>query len=386
MIKYLLRNRIGLLAIIGLIILIGCEKKSEEVPPSVIENINPICVFIDPMDGSVLELTDFINLSVEVSDIDGEIDKVEFYIDNIGMGQVNTFPYLYKWQTTVSDTGIHIVRAVATDNDGGRAESSVEFAIEIKEVGRVPIAEFFAETTLIGSGLDLQFADYSEFEPTSWLWSFGDGSTSSQQNPIKRYSEDGNYTVSLTVVNEFGSDIETKVDYITVGLYNTYTDPRDGNVYDIIEIGNQTWFAENLRTHESGHSWSTSYGRLYEWGFGHNVIPEGWHIPSRSEWQQLISSLGGENVAGGKMKESGADSWDAPNIGATNESFFAARGGGYRDYEPTGYYNEGKEVRYWIDEGGEPWVSYIALYNDQSNVSYGTMHTWGGCYYRLVKD
>jgi len=277
-------------------------------------------------------------------------------------------------------TLVFFVLMLSCSKDDGESDPIQE------QPSRAPIAEFTVDTIMHELNDDFQFFDQSEFIPTNWLWTFSDGSTSTQQNPKKRFDAEGDYSVTLTVTNSFGSDSKVKVDYVTVGRYNTFKDPRDGEVYDIVSIGNQTWFAENLRTKLSGYSWSTNYGRLYEWGFGHHAIPDGWHIPSRSEWQQLISFLGGENVAGGKMKERGNDSWDAPNLGATNESFFTARAGGYRDYDPSGYYNQGTEVRFWVDEGSEPWVSYIALQNDESNITFGTMHTLGGCYYRLVKD
>jgi len=63
----------------------------------------------------------------------------------------------------------------------------------------------------------------------------------------------------------------------------------------------------------------------------HSVCPTGWHIPTDAEWTILISYLGGENVAGGKLKERGTAHWKSPNTGATNESGFTALQGGKRD-------------------------------------------------------
>ena len=59
------------------------------------------------------------------------------------------------------------------------------------------------------------------------------------------------------------------------------------------------------------------------------ICPEGWHLPSDTEWKQLTDYLG-EN-AGGKLKEAGTTHWNAPNTEATNESGFTALPGGYRD-------------------------------------------------------
>jgi len=52
--------------------------------------------------------------------------------------------------------------------------------------------------------------------PTSWFWEFGDGNTSTEQNPTHIYSNPGLYTVSLTVSNQYGSDTETKTFYVEV--------------------------------------------------------------------------------------------------------------------------------------------------------------------------
>ena len=60
------------------------------------------------------------------------------------------------------------------------------------------------------------------------------------------------------------------------------------------------------------------------------ACPDGWHLPSDAEWTTLTTYLGGESVAGGKMKEAGESHWTSPNTGATNESGFTALPGGYR--------------------------------------------------------
>lgn len=75
------------------------------------------------------------------------------------------------------------------------------------------------------------------------------------------------------------------------------------------------------------------YGRLYNWpaALDAKFAPSGWHVPTQEEWTQLIGYLGGETVAGGKMKEIGTAYWNNPNTGATNESGLNMRGGGTRN-------------------------------------------------------
>ncbi len=68
------------------------------------------------------------------------------------------------------------------------------------------------------------------------------------------------------------------------------------------------------------------------------ICPTGWHLPSDAEWTTLTTYLGGESVAGGKMKEAGESHWTSPNTGATNESGFTALPGGYRLYLGSFYF------------------------------------------------
>lgn len=77
----------------------------------------------------------------------------------------------------------------------------------------------------------------------------------------------------------------------------------------------------------------TTYGKLYNW-FAVNdprgLAPTGWHIPSDAEWTALSTTLGGDAVSGGKMKEAGTPHWTSPNTGGNNNSGFAGLPGGGR--------------------------------------------------------
>ena len=125
----------------------------------------------------------------------------------------------------------------------------------------------------------------------------------------------------------------------------------DNNNYTTIQIGTQTWMENNLNsTHypdgttanyfDYDHDPNNSliYGRLYAWSPAMNgaassntnpsnvqgICPNGWHLPSEAEWQELAGFLGGLNIAGGKLKETGNAHWISPNAGATDETGFTA--------------------------------------------------------------
>jgi uncharacterized protein (TIGR02145 family) len=86
------------------------------------------------------------------------------------------------------------------------------------------------------------------------------------------------------------------------------------------------WYNNNAAANKD------TYGALYNW-YAINtgkLCPSSWHIPTDAEWTILTDYLGGESIAGGKMKESGITHWEDPNINATNESGFTGLPGGYR--------------------------------------------------------
>ncbi len=136
----------------------------------------------------------------------------------------------------------------------------------------------------------------------------------------------------------------------------------DGNNYATVQIGNQNWMAENLKTTHynngdeiptglSNADWNNAiegayavynndpmnanvYGNLYN-GFTvvdeRGICPEGFSIPTVDDWTELEVYLGGENIAGGKLKEVGTEHWLSPNTGGTNESGFTALPSGFKN-------------------------------------------------------
>lgn len=133
-----------------------------------------------------------------------------------------------------------------------------------------------------------------------------------------------------------------------------FTDPRDKKTYGWVKIGNQVWMSENLNYSIPGGSWNFKddpqaaafFGKLYDWKAAQKACPKGWHLPADSEWTVLIDSLGGENIAGGKLKETGFDYWLSPNKEATNSSGFSGIGSGYR-YNEKSYKDLLRMGMYW---------------------------------------
>lgn len=92
------------------------------------------------------------------------------------------------------------------------------------------------------------------------------------------------------------------------------------------------------------------YGKLYNWyavNDSRGLAPQGWHIPSDAEWTTLSTTLGGESVAGGKMKTTGTSRWASPNTGATNECGFSGLPGSHRASSSGTFSNVGHYGYWW---------------------------------------
>ena len=152
--------------------------------------------------------------------------------------------------------------------------------------------------------------------------------------------------------------------------------------------------AENLNYLTSSGSWCyddnssncAKYGRLYNWETAQKVCPDGWHLPSDAEWTQLTNYLGGESVAGGKLKETGTIHWNSPNTGATNESGFTALPGGFRG--SSGAFNcLGEDANIWSATeyfGSE--ACYCCLTFHFSDMELSAYYKTNGFSVRCVKD
>lgn len=166
-------------------------------------------------------------------------------------------------------------------------------------------------------------------------------------------------------------------DYLNPNIsYGEYTDTRDGQVYKTIDVGNYTWFAQNLNLEYNdgeGNSCPGSdpdscakYGRMYTWaaamdtagvystqalecGAGkvcwlidpvQGVCPEGWHLPSNAEWRLLVEAAGGESTAAVALKSTKGWVWNSSNTSGTDDLGFSAIPNGPGEY---GYFWSGTE-------------------------------------------
>jgi PKD repeat protein len=112
--------------------------------------------------------------------------------------------------------GIYTVSLTATNNNGKDTDTKTSYI----NVGMGPKADFrpvIVPSEMNAVPMNVKFADQSTGLPTSWQWAFGDGQTSTEQNPAHTYMTEGTYTVTLTVKNQFGQDTKVMTDLIIVG-------------------------------------------------------------------------------------------------------------------------------------------------------------------------
>ena len=207
------------------------------------ENQPPTGEITSPQTGAEFFKGDNILISVDANDSDGSIKEIKFYIDGIGKYSTITFPYNFDWETEDVETGTHSIKVYAIDNDNLQAESEIDIVVKSNE--------------------------------------------------------------------------------------GEFVDARDNTTYKWIKIGNQIWMAENLAYLPKINSYldvSSSNSRYYVYGYdGTNVseakdltnykkygvlynlsaaqesCPDGWHLPTLDEWDELCEFISNDN--GGYEKD-----------------------------------------------------------------------------------
>jgi len=213
---------------------------------------------------------------------------------------------------------------------------------------------------------------------------------------------EGDQELKVLVKNANGSYIKNiPLTFKATVEGNTFTDPRDGKVYNKVTIGAQTWFAENLNYttgipnvtsdaawaqlannntdaawcyYDNNSDYGETYGVLYTYAAALTACPTGWHLPSNAEWTTLMTYLGGEDIAGGKMKEAGTEHWRSPNTDATNSSGFTGLPGSQRSQFGGFYYIEFNGCFWSVSEynSTQSWA-WLLNYNDgELDSNYGS--------------
>ncbi len=319
-----------------------------------------------------------------------------------------------------------------TDSMDAVNKAYVDMLIDVIENNNISFIDFNASETVVETNETIEFTNASAMSFTSLEWDFGDGNTSNDVNPDHVYISAGTYNVTLSLTNDFTSKSKTKTDYIKV--LPAFTEcgdvvgDIDGNTYETLLIGGQCWMTENLRvTHypdgteipniTNDVAWDylednptadaygyyandsttiDNYGLHYTWpaAMGDNaepgtgiqgICPDGWHIPSDTEFKQLEIYLGmseteaddsglrgtneGSKLAGNSSYWEAGDLIDDIDFGVSGFNAIAASndlGGG------------NQSAHFWTSSclGPDPWrrslnSSYTRIYRSWSDMSSG---------------
>jgi uncharacterized protein (TIGR02145 family) len=188
----------------------------------------------------------------------------------------------------------------------------------------------------------------------------------------------------------------------------------DGNIYKTIKIGSQWWMAENLKVtrfrngdaipmvsalaewgsqNAGAYCWfnndilkKDTCGALYNWSVltdNRLVAPTGWHIPTMAEWLVLTDFLGGDSIAGAKMKSD--SEWFGGGNG-TNSSGFTAFPGGFRDYEGNFMHSDGNAVFWTLTAIDKDYALFWYLYAEGNDIVWNATYKKEGLSVRCVRD
>jgi len=231
---------------------------------------------------------------------------------------------------------------------------------------------------------------------------------------------DTRYYVRTYATNEAGTGYSDQL--ILQTMFGTVKD-FDGNVYHTIRIGGQEWMAENLKAKHyrngtaipnktdylqwaqltsGAYCWYANdytvlgqyYGALYNWyaiNDSAGICPEGWHVPDIEEWDTMFYQLGGDLVAGGKLKSALTDLyqqpyWLAPNYYGTNESGFSAFPGGFRSFIDGVFSGLGPTGFWWSSTPDSVDIKGIALSTTSAAAFHELINRKTGVSVRCVKD
>jgi uncharacterized protein (TIGR02145 family) len=230
----------------------------------------------------------------------------------------------------------------------------------------------------------------------------------------KAYGEDVSFTT-----------LDNKVIFNPDVTYGTVSDV-DGNKYKTIQVGTQTWMAENLKTTslndgtaikligpadnwmatpesqtpafswlESDEKFKHIFGAYYNWKAVNTskLCPTGWHVPSDVEWKTFIDYLGGSLNIGTKIRETGGNHWLNGGSATTNSTGFTALPAGYRNFNGAFMNTYGYSV--WLAGEAYWWTStqaysqgayFEAIYNNSNALLQGAWSFAQGHSVRCVKN
>lgn len=358
----------------------NCQKEEEAFVP---DPFNPD-VKITLEKGPVYDYGDTIPVSISITETAKQnLRKTLVYLNNQIIYSTDSVIGEYGVDTDNLSIGKHNLKVVVSDNNMQSDSDSVVFTI-------IPVSSVVQTIEVVNVGTDSatvrarvvfdggQQGTMGLCYNTSGNPERGEGDQSTTDTlyafKLTGLTKLTSYYVRTWIVNDAGLSYGEEIEFKTTDESGTFVDFRDDHEYSWVKIGEQVWMAENLaylpflsdpnqKSEKDSNIyvyefWGIDineayksenykhYGALYTWKMAKKYCPSGWHLPDTTEWNELITFLGGIEVAGGKMKNRGTEFWKEPNTEATNESGFNSKGVG--SYTPRYFFSElGDNDSYW---------------------------------------
>lgn len=347
-----------------------------------------------------------------------------FEMKNVEAGETYTLTF------DASDYGYEI----AKDSITAKFQSSFNFLVYLDSLrtGSIKIKNGISTLSAQTGTIDIEVKSNASWKITSEATWFYYSPTEGKGNDILSlsYAENNTNAVRDGRIKMYVDD--DLVSYINLKQSAVLTD-YEGNKYNTIVIGKQVWMKENLKSSKYAdgaiiphiteniewqnldndnsaearamcfynNTQNESYGALYTYAAAINgtpyvesksvqgVCPDGWHLPNNDEWQELIDYVGGEEMAGSKLKNAnGISFWKAGNEYATNEYGFNAMPAGYRNGSAGTFYGWSYHTGFWSanqDSNNTQGGSYHAAFN-KTNLEQRSWDKSIGMSVRCVKD
>lgn len=400
------------------------------------EGIKPICVITSPQNNDSFKKGEEISVLIEAYDEDGLIKEVGLLVDNIVLNTIDSEPFSFSLNTNDLEIGEHTINVYAVDNEGLSSSAIVNIFIEVfgATIETDTVKNLTSNTaTFSGKITDSGGASITE---TGFCWG-------TEANPTidnyKKIIENGVDTLVATIdslesnttyhvrayaINESGVAYGNEIVFKTPFELGSFRDPRDGNIYKTVKIGDKWWLAENLRflpdvfvpttgSDSIGYKYVygqtacgcmgkaranpnyIAYGTLYNWPAAISSVPEGWHLPSNNEWDKLadfISNANGayintgelwKNIANHIKSKSGWNN-DSTNI---DDYGFSCLPGGQRDAETKNFVGVDSSCYFWTaNEKDKTHAWGRKLISESSSLHRSTFQKNSGFSVRCVMD
>jgi uncharacterized protein (TIGR02145 family) len=342
------------------------------------ENLPPSCKIVMPNNDFAFVKNEDIKFSVEAQDPDGQISEVQIYFDDLAIASLTTSPFEYVINTTEIRAGTHSLKAIAYDDKRPSAEDEVHLYIR----ALLPSISTDSSNTITENSMHVYGSidddGGAEVLSRGFYWGidhspeiYGEKVTSGSgtgafSETITGLTPVRNYYVKAFAANSTGEAYGDEIRITTAGT-DVFLDPRDGNRYEYLKIGEDVWMTENLMylpdvTYPVDKSFDLSrhyvydysgnraeaakntsnyetYGVLYNWPAAQGACPSGWHLPTDIDWKELEIHLGMSEAEANAMNARGTDQglklkasagWIDGN--GSNESKFSALPGGKLEY------------------------------------------------------